>query len=356
MRLRPALPTPPWGPSIPTAPLPPLPQAGVGEKRRSFRFVVWLGVLAICVVLAAPAVAQTTQKERRFVYGLNLFDGVEYTTGFVPPSVDTIYALAGHDGVLDPKLTEVYFWPITNDVRADFTSLNELVPGTLEIAQGGRLIQTLHLTEYVVQIDPAAGMAAGQVFFADDARARREQFLAERAAYLDRLRAYGDAQEAFSQQLDEVRAQAAAGNQVAAPEPPAEPAPLTLYSTEVGQGFALQLPVGEYQISVRDAAGQVIVDSEKRLVVVAPRRESVGYEIVPQEKWTFPEQASDPAEVVYTVAGGVVYVRPFAEQELNALAYARLKNPQDVAATANRWQWVHTASLERTTLAVRGTT
>jgi hypothetical protein len=313
-----------------------------------------LVAMVVAVLLASPALAQTTQKERRFVYGLNLFDGVEYTTGFVPPSVDTIYALAGHDGVLDPKLTEVYFWPITNDVRADFTSLNELVPGTLEIAQGGRLIQMLALSEYVVQIDPATGMAAGQVFFGDEARARHEQFLADRAAYLDRLRAYADAQAAFSQQVDEVRAQAEAGNQVAAPEPPVQPAPLSLYSTDVGQGFALRLAAGEYQIRVRDADGQVVADSEKRLVVVTPRREGVGYEIVPQEKWTYPEQANDPAEVVYTVPGGVVYVRPFDEQELNALAYAHLKNPQDVAATANRWQWVHTAPLEGTTLAVRG--
>ena len=86
-----------------------------------------LAVLVLALLCAAPALAQAPQKERRFVYGLNLFDGVEFTTGFVPPAVDTVYVLADHLGVLDPKLTEVYFWPITNDYRADFTSLNELV-------------------------------------------------------------------------------------------------------------------------------------------------------------------------------------------------------------------------------------
>ena len=49
----------------------------------------------------------------------------QYGTGFVSPAVDTMYVLAGHVGVLDPKLTEVYFWPITNDYRADFTTLND---------------------------------------------------------------------------------------------------------------------------------------------------------------------------------------------------------------------------------------
>ena len=95
------------------------------------------GLLLLLLVLAPSALAQAPQRERRFVYGINLFDGVEYTTGFVPPSVDAVYLLADHLGVLDPKLTEVYFWPITNDYRADFTSLNELVGGRLEVARGG---------------------------------------------------------------------------------------------------------------------------------------------------------------------------------------------------------------------------
>ena len=49
--------------------------------------------------------------------------------------------------------------------------------------------------------------------------------------------------------------------------------------------------------------------------------------------------------MVYTVAGGVTYLQAFTAQELNAEAYARLKNPQDLAATPNRWQWVHVGPL-----------
>src|SRR5687767_12645285 len=115
-------------------------------------------------LLGAPVIAQTPETEVRFVYGLNVFNGTEYGTSFAPPAVDTVYMLAGHDGVLDPKLTEVYFWPITNEFRADFGALNELVPGRLEIAQGGRVVETLELTEYVVQFDPPAGLGSGGVF------------------------------------------------------------------------------------------------------------------------------------------------------------------------------------------------
>ena len=115
------------------------------------RLLLLLALLVV-VLPAAPALAQMPQKERRFVYGVNLFDGVQYATGFVPPAVETIYLLADHMGVLDPKLTEVYFWPITNDYRADFSSLNELVPGRLEVVQGSQVVRTVDLTEYVVQI------------------------------------------------------------------------------------------------------------------------------------------------------------------------------------------------------------
>lgn len=317
------------------------------------RLLLLLIALAVAVTVA-PSFAQVPQKERRFVYGVNLFDGTQYATGFVPPAVETMYLLADHVGVLDPKLTEVYFWPITNDYRADFASLNELVPGRLEIVQGGQVIQTVELTEYIVQIDQSGELGPGQVALGSDAQAAWARFQADRAAYLERLRAHAEAQIAYQQQVETMRASAAPGASITLPDPPVEPAPFTLYSTEVGRGFPIQSGPGEYTIRVRDAEGRTIQDSEKRLVVFGPRRLGVGFEVVAQERWTFPERADDPADVIYTVAGGVAYLRPFASQELNAEAYARLKNPQDQAAPPNRWEWVHVGPVPQpATLVVR---
>ena len=58
------------------------------------------GLLLLLLVLltTATALAQVPQKERRFVYGLNLFDGVQFVTGFVPPATDTVFVLADHLG------------------------------------------------------------------------------------------------------------------------------------------------------------------------------------------------------------------------------------------------------------------
>ncbi len=306
--------------------------------------------MALLLGLLLPIVARADEpaRQRQFVYALNVFDGVTYDTSFVPGTVDTIYVMADHDSVVDPKLTEVYFWPITNDYRPDWSSLNQLVPGTLEVSQGGRLVASLQLTPYVVQFDRTNGLPNGKLYLGDEAQQAWARFQGEKSAYVQRLADYTNAMQAFNDKLDEIRK-----NGGTAPPPPTEPAPFTLYSTEPGQGFALHLAAGRYAIHVRDSSGQVVAGSEKRLVAIAPRRRGVGYEVVPQEKWTTPDDADDPANAIYTVPQGVLYLRPFEALEFNALEYARLKNPQDVEATPNRWTWVHTAPLAGATMRIQ---
>jgi hypothetical protein len=320
----------------------------------SARVTRWrlLGALLTIVLLAITTTtvfADVTERERRFVYGLNVFTGTEYTGNFVPPAIDTIYVLADRVSVLDPKMTEVYFWPITNDYRPDWTALNELVPGTLEVVKDGRVTSTVELNDYVVQFDRAQGIGNGRISIGADAKGHWDEFQRARANYLQQLSAYTDANEAYLQKLDEVRQRGGTP-----PPAPNQPAQFSLFSTEPARGFPLTLPAGEYAIQVRGKSGQIVPDSRKRLVAIAPRRQGVGYEVVPQEKWTIPEQANDPSNAIYTVPGGVVFLRPFMSLEFNALEYARLQNPQDVEATANRWTWVQIGLIEGATLLVDG--
>jgi hypothetical protein len=100
--------------------------------------------------------------------------------------------------------------------------------------------------------------------------------------------------------------------------------------------------------------GAIVAGSQKRLVAIAPRRQGIGYEVVPQAKWTVPETADDPSNAIYVLPGGVIYLRPFVALEFNGLEYARLQNPQDLQATPNRWTWVHVAPMEGATLDADG--
>ncbi|HEV8632928.1 MAG TPA: hypothetical protein VG370_01610 [Chloroflexota bacterium] len=311
--------------------------------------------LLVLVLALVPSVAsaQAPDKERRFVYGLNAFNGIDFSTGFAPPTVDAIYVLADRESALDPKMTDVYFWPITNEYRGDFAAVNEVVPGTLEITRDGGVVANEPLVEYVLQFDRANQMAGGRIFFGEEARARHAGFGRARETYVAKLHKHSEATARYLEGVEEIRRRTEAGETIVPEDPPRLPAPFTLYSTELLRGFRIMLGPGEYRIRVRDEAGAVVPDSEKRLVAIAPRRQGIGYKVVPQEKWTVPEQANDPSDSVYTVPDGVVYLKPYVTAEFNALEYARLQNPQDLEATANRWTWVQIAPIEGTTLSVR---
>jgi hypothetical protein len=315
--------------------------------------LLWLA--ALVALWPAGSGAQVPEKQRQFVWGLNSFNGVDFSTGFAPRSVDAIYVLADQESAIDPKRTDVYFWPITNEYRGDFGSVNEVVPGTLEIMRDGRVVATEPLVDYVLQFDRAREWAGGKIFFGDQARAQRQAFEEERAGYVKRMHEYADAMDRFNEQFDAIRKRADAGEKIdKMPDVPFQPADFTLFSTDLLQGFRIKLSAGDYRIRVRGEDGQIVPDSEKRLVAIAPRRQGIGYKVVPAEKWTAPEQANDPAAVLYTVPGGTVYLKPYLTAEYNALEYARLQNPQDLQATANRWTWVQIAPLDQVTLSLRG--
>lgn len=317
---------------------------------KRWRWQGWQRALAVALVVAigwlllltlTPQVGgQAPERQKRFVYGFYTFAGNEYVTGFVPPAIDTIYVMADQVGMLDPKLTEIYFWPITNEYQADFAALNQRVPGRLEVSQAGRVVATVDLSDYVVQVDQAKTFGGQQLAVGQAALELRAAFERQRTAYVEQVNLFARANEEYARRRQN-------GENVTAPTPPAE---FTLYSTDLGRGFALTLAAGDYQIRVLDDQGATVADSVRRLVAITPRRQGVGYEVVPQEKWTFPEQLDEPANAIFALPAGVAYLRPFTTLEFNALEYARLQRPQDRQATANRWTWVRTAALSGATL------
>jgi len=311
----------------------------------------WALVAFLLALLPSVLQAQEPARRRELVYSLIVSDGGAYNTTFAPASAEVIYVFAESDVALAPSTTEVYFWPLTSDWRADFGALNEPTDGMLEVARDGAIVAQLPLVDVILQIDPMRGWEGGRLFVGPDAVEARRAFEQERQGYLDRLREYGVVAEAHIRQADEARRLAPPGQAVAIPPAPQPPAPMSLYSGEIARSFHVRLSAGEYNIRVRAANGATIVGSERRLVAIAPRRYGVVYEVVPQEKWTMPERADDPANVLYVLPGGVVYLRPFGAHELNEREHARLRNPQELSGSANRWTWVRTAPA--TTLPLR---
>jgi hypothetical protein len=240
----------------------------------------------LSTALVVTTLAQAPEKVREFVYGVNVYNGTEYHGTFYPPSEDTLYILADITNIISPRNTLVYFWPATNELKADWDNLNEVVDGTLEIVQGGEVIDTL-----------------------------------------DREQLFDDVTQGKLKEEP--------------PPPPEQPAPFLFFSTGIHDGFALTLPAGTYTIRLRDNDGQIVADSERELVVFSPQREGVGYTVVPQDKWTIPDQSDDPSQILYARGGTVIYLQPFAEEEYNEQFFTRLETPQDATSSADRWMWVH---------------
>lgn len=231
------------------------------------RTIEWLLALALLLLAVTLSQAGEPDKTETLVYSGQVFNGLGYASAFYPPAVKTIYLLAGQQNILSPRRTMVYFWPLTNTYKADWTSMNQTVAGSLEILDDDKVIATVPQESYVTD-------------------------------------------------------------------------------TLVGQGCVVDLPAGRYAVRVRADDGSIVPGSRKKLVVFAPRRQGLGYQIVPQEEWTRPERTDDPADVIYARQGMVLYLQPYVKEEYNDLYYTRLVDLQSHSGRKDRWTWVYVRPFE----------
>lgn len=307
-------------------------------------------LLLLLLGIPTLASAQAADRQDTFVYGVNagIPDAVIGT--FAPPIVDTIYLMSTETSILSPRITSVYYWPITNDYRASWNVLNEVVEGDLEIMRGLQTVATIEQTTYTIHFHTGRGSTNKPTLYigaeADQAHA---QFQADQLAYRDAALAYEEARQSWLAAAREAQKNGISPDQF--PPSPVEPPPLNTFSTGLNSGFPIKLEPGTYRIRTKAADGTIVPLSERRLVVFAPRRTAVGYEVIPGQRWTFPEESNDLEGAILAAENTVVYLKPFITREYPALFYSRLQNPQDVSVTQlDEWTWVAGEPIEDATL------
>lgn len=315
----------------------------------------WFSALLLLMLLLSRSAVQAQAPKRvaAFVYGINAAapDGVIGT--FAPPTVESIYLLAGHTSVLSPRQTLVYFWPITNEYRAAWSEMNETIEGTLEISQNGRRVSALEQVDYTIHFGAGEGAPKPQLYLGAAAAEANQRFEAERNAYQQAVLAFEKAQAAWQTMLREGQTRRESGSQVEIPPPPEPPPPLNVFSTGLNRGYPVNLSPGSYDIQLRLADGSIQPGSARRLVVFAPRRTAVGYTVIPESRWTTPEELTDLADVILGEPGSVLYLKPHVIREYPALPYEYLLNPQypgDVQGP--EWRWVAGEPINEGTLEV----
>jgi hypothetical protein len=277
-----------------------------------------------------------------FVFGTNHYDGILYSSAMVPPSVKQMFLIADHTNVVAARFTDIYYWPITNEYRADWDKANIIIDGQLEILQGGSLLQVITLTEYVIQYDANDQVNTIQFYFGQDALEARENFEELQRQYRQDLSDYHGTLNEYRIQFQKALSDLQAGL-ITEEELPVMPEPLadlSLFSTNILMGFPINLPVGLYQIQFRSADGALNPDSQKALQTFRSIRSGVGYKIIPEERWTAPEFSQDESEVIYSLRGKTFYIQPYDQELYNQLYYTRMNNPQDRLSRTDLTTWV----------------
>jgi hypothetical protein len=315
-------------------------------------------MLATTGLLAATsdrASAQFERGERAFVYGINAAIPDNFVGTFAPPSAGTIYLLAGQPSLVSPRYTEIAFWPITNEYQPDWTMLNEPAPGTLEILQNGAVIAEVASTQYTIHFAQSEEITTAELFLGDDATAAHEQFEARQDAFQEQANAYFDAEREWQDAMADINERRLAGETITdVPPAPQRPDPIGIHSNGLNQGMPIDLEPGSYAIRLRAEDGTIVPDSERALQVFAPRRVGVGYTVVPQTRWTTPDESPAPTDVIFGAADSNLYLEPRVARELPARSWALLQNPQRSAADAGDWVWVNGEMLIDATLQVIG--
>jgi hypothetical protein len=319
---------------------------------RRLLWIALVGLVPTLALLGVPARAthaQTTDGEPAFVYGINAAIPDNYVGTFAPPAAGTIYLLAGETSIISPRMTEIYFWPITNEFRANWSALNEPVPGTLEITQNGQLVASLEATDYTIQFTQEDLTTRSELFTGPEAVAADEDFRARQQAFQEASIAYNEAEREW---LDAAAraAQDDGDEAVELPPAPEPPQPIGVFSNGLNHGMAVNLAPGQYAIRLRGPDGATVPGSERALTVFTARRTGAGYTVVPETRWTTPLESPAPSDVIFGTADSTLYLEPHLAREYPAGAWALLQNPQRSGSGAGGWEWVNGERLSDGTL------
>jgi hypothetical protein len=255
----------------------------------------------------------------------------------VREEADTIYLIANESNFLNVRKTLVYFWPITQEWKADYDTLNEnFLDGKIELTDSSGKTEMMEPIRYTYYNTPGEYEINWQVFLGDAADEEYAKYQKMMDEYWKALDEYNtkqmQAEFAFNDLIDEIGKKREAGEDVTkliaeaqryteegVGDPPDRPG---YYVRPVDQAFHFKLAPGEYNIRFVTAAGEVMEGSEKKLVMHKKRRANgVGYDVIPADKWTRPEVSQSPSSVLYVDGSTDLFLRPFFQDEFNDLFY-----------------------------------
>ena len=281
--------------------------------------------------LCQTALAVEPEKMEALAYKYYAFNGAEHKITYAPPAADTIYLVANTENTFDPRYTLVYYWPLTNEYIQSWERLDVPVSGKLEIMQGGRLIQEI-MREKVVIFYPNGPHAGGsKVLKGNSAVAKSEEYNRVFNVFKEASAKFYPQMMAYELRLRELMRQSRqSGAPLNIPQKPVAPERPKFYVSDYRDELVINLPAGKYTMQMRDEDNLIVEGSERDIYVFESLGQfGVGYELIPEERWTKRLSVFDPEGGIYTQIGKAFYLVPYRTEAYDENNYNRLLNPQD---------------------------
>lgn len=282
--------------------------------------------------------------EGNFVFSTNHFNGFEYSSSFIPSKIDTMYLLANTNNAITPRKTILYYWPITNELKADWGKQNVIIEGKLEIIENDFVIENLEIINYVIQYDNKDKFGTLKLFQGTEADEKYEEFRILRQNYRDDLSEFNQKMNTyrieFNNSLEKLRIGEITEDQLPTPPEPLED--LSIFSTNLLKGFIVSLPKGDYKIRLRLPNGEIQVGSEKKLKIFEEINEGIGFEIYSSDRWTDTSYSNSSKDVIFTISNQELFLKPFWQKKFVEKYYQKMNNPQETKSRKDRYTWIPT--------------
>lgn len=301
------------------------------------------GACAALLLAAAAAAAwgDVRDREEQLIYSLTVFNGTGYSSTFSPESSGTLYLLSDVDNFVTLRKTFVYYRPADAALRTDVTLLDAVVEGVLEISASAGNSQSLPMADYTYYYYQPGSDAAAAWRTAAGPEAHR--------VYLD----YTEKVSRYREGMDDYRLERAthdyvtgelerrirqteeAGGDVTrleevlrgldAPARPVFPEEYAVRPVRVDRAFIVNLPPGRYRTRLVGSGGRILEGSEKTIVAFGRLREpTVGYEVIPGDKWTRPVESRSSGSVIYVDGSSDLYLIARDQHEFIDLFYEKM--------------------------------
>ena len=194
---------------------------------------------------------------------------------------------------------------------------------------------------YTTYLTESLGQGEMHLLLDEEAEQKYDEYVTAMDDYWNAVRKYYDEKAAWdaliAQMLKEVNETGIYKDPEEIPDPPVQPELPIFYVYKPQPAFVVNLPSGEKRIRMLDTEGNLVPDSERKLVVYSHRRTGLGYQMRPDSRWNQFELSNDVSQVIYVKDEWALYVLPFETKQYDMFYFTLMLFLHDPLAGQGTW-------------------